>query len=447
MSFVFISHANPDKSRIRHVVDALIADGHKVWLDNPAAMGYGAADIRSHFFRLHADRPWRDEIDEAIREAGVVLVCFSKRFSEQRDMWQDEAAGARILQKLVSCRIDDVDPQTLRNNYSLQQIVDLDGGRSQEELKTALALLLDDVKRTLAVSLQRRLDGRRQVRRDPFIPYLIDRTIQEEQIGDAIEVVSRDGGAHAFVVVGPQNECLDEFIDRLQRYSCAERCGAGRSWHRLIVEWPDRGASMEFARTFERRLARELELPTGASAAEIAAGLARVGRPAAVLSLLDASEWRADEEKRVRTWLSVWHRLTQEPQRFSAVPILCLKMPAAKPGWRICPSGTAPGASMSNAAIWRAVGRFQRKPSGLRAWLFPPPPIRAPIGVPPVLHPVTRKHANEWLWRHIATEQADGAPADTGQSIERLFAGGVAAKHGIALRDFADGVKPLFEGG
>src|SRR5260370_1271551 len=101
MSFVFVSHASQEKRQIRHIVDALIADGRKVWLDDPAAMGYGADDISLHFIRLHADRRWHDEIDEAVREAGAVLVCFSKRFNETRDVWQDEAAGARILRKLV----------------------------------------------------------------------------------------------------------------------------------------------------------------------------------------------------------------------------------------------------------------------------------------------------------------------------------------------------------
>jgi hypothetical protein len=80
-SFVFVSHARQDKPKIRHIVDALIAAGIKVWVDDAAAMGYDTADIKRHFVRLHANRRWLDEIDEAVRNAGAVLVCFSNRFS------------------------------------------------------------------------------------------------------------------------------------------------------------------------------------------------------------------------------------------------------------------------------------------------------------------------------------------------------------------------------
>ena len=45
MSFVLVSHASPDKKKIRHVVDALIASGEKIWLDNPMAMGYCEEEI------------------------------------------------------------------------------------------------------------------------------------------------------------------------------------------------------------------------------------------------------------------------------------------------------------------------------------------------------------------------------------------------------------------
>jgi formylglycine-generating enzyme required for sulfatase activity len=149
VSFVFVSHANQDKPKIRHVVDALIAAGIKVWVDNPEAMGYGTEKIKRDFIRLHADRCWLDEIEEALRDAGVVLVCFSNRFSELRDVWHDEAAVGRALGKLVACRIDEVDPQTLRNQYSNRQIPDLRGDRPYAEVKVALDLLVQDVQQVL----------------------------------------------------------------------------------------------------------------------------------------------------------------------------------------------------------------------------------------------------------------------------------------------------------
>jgi hypothetical protein len=444
MSFVFVSHANQDKGHIRHIVDKLIAEGYKVWLDNPAAMNYTADEIRLNFIRLHAGKRWQDEIDAAIREAGVILVCFSQRFSEQRDMWHDEVAAARILDKLVACRIDDVDPQTLRNNFALQHISDVRAERL--DLQTALTLLLDDLRRVLVATAQKRFNHRSQRRRDPFVPFLINRTDQEEPIGDAIESVNQNGGVQAFFIAGPENECLDEFIVRLQRNTCAERLGKGRSWHRMFVEWPPgdlRGA--DFSRTFLRRCARELRLPADADEAAIAHGLAQIGRPVAVLSLIVASEWQADEKKRIVQWLETWQRLARQPQRFSALPMLCLKMPAAKAGWKTFPGGTAPGAIMSNAAIWRAVDALRNKPGWAIARLLAPPHGLAPITAPPLLHPVSGGHAERWLWNEAVSKELDHDLDGAKKLVARLFEDGAAKKHGIALEDFANGMKPLFQ--
>src|SRR5689334_11797573 len=99
MSFVFLSHASADKQKIKHVVDALIGADLKVWLDNPAAMGYSASQINAHFYHLQAGGRYRDRIDAALRAADVVLVCWSEKAKETRDVWHSEASVARALQK------------------------------------------------------------------------------------------------------------------------------------------------------------------------------------------------------------------------------------------------------------------------------------------------------------------------------------------------------------
>jgi hypothetical protein len=441
MPFVFVSHASQDKPRIRHVVEALIADGHKIWLDNPGEMGYSANEIDLHFIRLHADRRWHDEIDEAVRGAGAVLVCFSKRFNETRDVWQDEAAGARILGKLIGCRIDDLDRSTLRNQFHLQQLPDVRHDRPESDLKTAIGLLVADVRRVLERTNRRAFEGRKLWRRDPDAPYLIDRTTHEEQIGDAIEQVDRLGGVRAFFLAGPENECVDEFIDRLEKRTGPERL-KGRSWHKLVIDWPADRRGDDFVRTFLRRCAKQLRRPIDANEATIAQALSELDRPVAVLSLMAACEWRADEEQRIGDWLQAWHRLAQQPQRFSALPILCLKMAPAKPGWKGCPGGTAPGATMSNTAIWRAAWALQRKPDRWTAWFRGPQPDRAAIEIPPLLHPVTQGHADTWLAHTAISHQLGNDVSGARTRIRELFSGHPA----IALETFAIGMKQLFHG-
>jgi hypothetical protein len=123
MSFVFISHANRDKPKIKHIVDKLIASGIKVWLDNPTAspLRYGAKEIEAHFHRIRAGEVWYKQIKDALRQADVVLVCFSENFgrSESR-IFHNEVTIADYEGKLVACRIDDIDPSTLPVSFAAQ---------------------------------------------------------------------------------------------------------------------------------------------------------------------------------------------------------------------------------------------------------------------------------------------------------------------------------------
>lgn len=446
MSFVLVSHASQDKKAIRHIVDALIADGHKIWLDTPADMDYGPEEVEAHFHRIHAGEPYRNEIDEALREAGAVLVCWSKQAKEDRTVWLAEATVARTLRKLIACRIDDVDRTLLPDNHGAEEIPDLRREREPRELRTALALIVADIRRKLATTRATRLVAAIDRPRDAFAPYLVDRTDQEDAIGAALESVATSGGVKAFCLAGPENECLEEFLERLQRYSCATRLGQGRSWHRAIVEWPGGETSGSFAAVYQRRLAVELSIPAASGPAEIAGALGRKGRPVAVLSLLSAREWKSDENRRVAAWLEMWHRMSEQPQRFAALPILCMQMPAAKPGWRRVPGGRAPGAAMSNSAIWRAVTRTKGGP-GLLARLFGATPKRVPLEAPPILHPISRSHVDMWLWKADIAEQLASDKDKAVARIAELFSLKGADRHGHALKDFATGMSPIFRTG
>ncbi len=79
MQYVFISHANLDKTEnrehLRAIVDALTQSGITVWIDNPVNLGYSPDE--AGFLRIHAGRPYQDEIDEAHEGADVVLSVWS----------------------------------------------------------------------------------------------------------------------------------------------------------------------------------------------------------------------------------------------------------------------------------------------------------------------------------------------------------------------------------
>jgi hypothetical protein len=462
MSFVFLSHANPDKPKVRHIVEALIAAGLKVWLDNPAAMGFSAKDIKDHFHHLEAGGQWRDKIDAGLRTAGVVLVCWSEKAKEDRKVWHAEASVARALQKLVACRIDDIDPQSLPDDHGAEQIPDLradepasDGGngwfgpkrvpRAEDKLATELALLVEAVKAKMAAASAQRFERRveRRIQRDAFAPYLIDRADQESALGSAIDVVRKSGGVRAFLIAGPENECPDEFMVRLEKYTSPKRLN-DRAWYQVRVEWPGNHAPAQFGQEYRARLAPQLSLPSDASAEEIANALSQRDRPVAVVSLLRAEEWQTKEPERIKTWLQWWEALGNGPIRCSVIPIMCVKMPKAKPGWKFCPSGCGPGGTVSNTQIWREAQRLQKNGAG-SSWfsLFGRRKSMAPIGAPPVLHPVRMGDVDRWMSDHLGDLISDDR--DKAKSIvEQLFGQRSAARHGVPLEDFAKAMRPVF---
>ena len=454
MTFIFLSHASSDKSKIRHIVDGVIASNIKVWMDDPAAMGFSIAEIESHFIRIKAGGRWRDEIDDALRLASAVLVCWSEKAKEDRKVWHSEATVARTLRKLVACRIDDVDRSTLPDDHGQEQIPDLRTDlpltesspgwfgakrrpRPADEINTAVQLLVRDVKQKIVQTGSRALEKR--ILRDPFAPYLIDRADQEGRLGEAIEELSAPAGVRAFIIAGPDNECPDEFLERLKRHTSPKSL-KGRSWYDVHVEWPFERTPAEFPIEYRRRLAQQLGLPSTATHETIAQTLAQFDRPVAVISLMHAEEWKLAEPKRIKAWLSWWQSLADGPRRFSAVPILCVKMGVAKPGWRIYPGGTAPGATVSNAAIWREAKRMETAGRfSLWSLLGFKPPNLPKVGALPVLHPVRKADADRWIGRHFELISAERRNATS--VLDDLFDG---SRHGVALRDFAEAMQPMF---
>ena len=114
MSFVFVSHASEDKQeRVKPLAEALLLQGVTLWLDRP---GYGKGNFgfsqdfidQYSIDGLVAGRPWKDQIIDALRQAGAVLICLSKALSKTRQVWIHEFLIGSYQQKLVACIVDDL---------------------------------------------------------------------------------------------------------------------------------------------------------------------------------------------------------------------------------------------------------------------------------------------------------------------------------------------------
>jgi WD40 repeat protein len=173
MSFVFVSHAAPDKqTRVRPLVQALAIEGVLLWLDRP---GSGPNDfqlppdfISRHQIRsLRLGQDWDEGIKSALRDAGAVLICLSKAALEPgREVLRQEMWGAQLTRKAVSCIVDDLDlasapqehgllslakSQSLRiDTETLGLAVDwlsADGARTPDQLPRIFQLVWQDVRR------------------------------------------------------------------------------------------------------------------------------------------------------------------------------------------------------------------------------------------------------------------------------------------------------------
>lgn len=125
MTFVFVSHAGPDKIRhVRPLAQALAIEGVALWLDRPGpgpgSFGFDEAFVRRHAVRgLRPGRPWDRQISEALRDAGAVLGCLSPAMLADRAVLHQELAIAWHLGKLVTCTIEGIDHAALPPNLGL----------------------------------------------------------------------------------------------------------------------------------------------------------------------------------------------------------------------------------------------------------------------------------------------------------------------------------------
>ena len=81
---VFLSHASEDKPKVRSLCKRLKADGFDPWLDEE---------------RLLPGQDWRLEIEQALRDSGAILLCFSQESVAKEGFIQREYKHAMSIQE------------------------------------------------------------------------------------------------------------------------------------------------------------------------------------------------------------------------------------------------------------------------------------------------------------------------------------------------------------
>ena len=157
MSFVFVSHAAPDKrSRVRPLVQALAIEGVSLWLDRPGSAP-NDFQLSPEFVSRYAieclrlGQDWDDGIKAALRGSAAVLVCRRcwAALEEEREVLRQEMWGAQLTNKAVTCIVDDLDLSAVPAERGLLSL-----GKSQalrvdtETIELAVAWLEKDAART-----------------------------------------------------------------------------------------------------------------------------------------------------------------------------------------------------------------------------------------------------------------------------------------------------------
>lgn len=131
MSFVFVSHAAVDKGRhVRPLVHALALEKVSLWVDCPGAgagnLGFDDDFVSRHGIQsLKVGQPWDRQISDALHRCAAVLGCLSRAVLSDRAVLHQELAIAWHSRKLVTCRLDGIDPGVLPANLGLPDLARL----------------------------------------------------------------------------------------------------------------------------------------------------------------------------------------------------------------------------------------------------------------------------------------------------------------------------------
>lgn len=466
MALVFVSHAAADKKRLRPLLEALLDYGHKLFIDRPADIGFDRAFVRRWNIReIDLADEWSESLDRWLAAADVVLGCFSLRMAEAGPVLERELSYAVRERKLVSCLIDDVDFDDLPEQILGVRLGDLQlrkldlpalararpkAPAEQSEAEEAAvedARLIAAAVKKRAASVQFRSSERRadaQAAFDPSSLSFVDRRPQKVAFQNVMVARPNASGVTLMLLAGPENECLDQFIDRITGYP---ELSAGPTPHLVRPSWPMDLPPSAFDEEFLDCLAEALRLAPPADHAAVAEALCLLPQP--ILCVCDAllTEWRPEDLERLQRLDAFWRRvLDAAPSALRVIATLSTVMDRAEPGWQ---SREVPPDSLS--ATERLLDRlgWARRCSNRR--FVSVAKALGPDGAPQVgaltaevdfvelLQPIQQRHVNEWL-----AEYAPGSGVGVKRAFSELFATPKAKRWGVSMEAFLEKAEEVF---
>lgn len=310
MSFVFISHANPDKPKIKPFVDALLKAGLAVFIDRPGEMGYDPDEMRGRIFYLPGGagdyRSGAKGLNAALREAPVVVVFWSTHvLEEHRHVWRSEATYARVSESLVSVRLDNVPLNRLPDEFDREQVIDL---ATDTTVVSNFKQLVEDVRRKFLEARRRRAAPLPPL---DIVPFAADCGAQADAITSSVRAFSDDCPLRRPILAlrAEPRDAPEHLINRIVSHEVRCLCELAHppADKALFLPWPETGrASADTIMGALRKRVRDMGQ--------------RCERPHLVVTTVARPSRR--DVKVVSSWLAAWDEIMAEFPSARLIPLL-----------------------------------------------------------------------------------------------------------------------------
>jgi hypothetical protein len=424
--YVFVSHANEDKPKLRPLVEALLDAGIPLWIDRPEEFGLGERHLRCGRIVVGAD--WQQEIRHALENACCVLFILSEASNSNKrsDELFREFEHGKARDVLVMAQVDAIDPAELNPFFRIRQVVNLAASASPTTTKLevlierlrdhlqadsrSMALRTTPASASVAVGAapaDRRLQPR-------LLPYLTDRHDQQRQITYLLQqqIEAKSIRPTTFFVIGREDECVDAFVEQL-RYirlpAFLSANGLADDVSFKLLHWPGVDAVMA-PRSDQEAEAQFLDIRAqvhGALGVAITSGAAALERRLATASScycfhinIALDHWGPGQKALLGRWLAWWSAMELRAATRPTVSVVSIVYTGG--GWGSF--GRVRGLS----ALRRDVGALQANPA-----------YRGVAHVLRELASVRFEDVEHWIREHVETIDRE----DLRRRLARHFSG------------------------
>lgn len=321
MAAVFISYSSTDRERVLRIVGRLSRQAVDCWIDRN---------------KIPGGSEWAGEITRNIKACQTLVLMATVRSLSSPNVGNEIGLAAKFGKNIMPVWLepdleypDNVAYYLNGINYILAE----DNEPGEDDENSWWRKLLDGLRQTNAnvskdpIEQQNAQLGTRSkiVATTALMPYLADRDEQERRISQQLELhIERNVRRPIlFMLQGDQSQCIDGFIQRLERYTLPRHLTRLKlpdqlEWKNIF--WPKASMGALASGTDDREqayraeIADKLDLGLAARPEEIVQQIAKYRQPVVFASMIYGEQWHDDEPTLLKDYrILVW--IARYPER------------------------------------------------------------------------------------------------------------------------------------